>query len=192
MDRCTGVSYGSTVGEFACDTPKTVIERKANFSMGWYHVNRTGKGMVLGDKRSVEFNKDFFMMYFSKRDGTNYTFPTLLRKIAEENAFYAWWGDKTDERLLNRAKTLLASCLCEIFEEKYGFPRGSFDSVTDYDDDVMIFCCMQWPPKEYNEALATLTEDKLEKMLQEFLVEATGNEEYRTKKLEICEEYIKE
>ena len=56
----------------------------------------------------------------------------------------------------------------------------------------MNFCHASWPPAEYNEALATLTEDKLEKQLQEFLVLVTGDDKYRDEELEICEEYIKE
>lgn len=56
----------------------------------------------------------------------------------------------------------------------------------------MIFCAIDWPPKEYNEKLATLTEEKLQKQLREFLVNATGDESYAEHKLELCEEYIKE
>ena len=56
----------------------------------------------------------------------------------------------------------------------------------------MIFCAIDWPPKEYSEKLATLTEKKLEAELQEFLVNVTGDESYAERKLESCEEYIKE
>ena len=55
-----------------------------------------------------------------------------------------------------------------------------------------IFCAIDWPPKEYNEKLATLTEKKLEAELQEFLVNVTGDESYAERNLEFCEEYIKE
>jgi hypothetical protein len=56
----------------------------------------------------------------------------------------------------------------------------------------MLFCNEKWPPEKYNKALAELTEAKLERQLQEFLFEITGNEKFKIKKLELCEEYIKE
>lgn len=52
----------------------------------------------------------------------------------------------------------------------------------------MLFCNEKWPPEKYNKALAELTEAKLERQLQEFLFEITGNEKFKIKKLELCEE----
>ena len=65
-------------------------------------------------------------------------------------------------------------------------------SISDYDFTIMLFCNEKWPPEKYNKALAELTEAKLERQLQEFLFEITGNEKFKIKKLELCEEYIKE
>ena len=56
----------------------------------------------------------------------------------------------------------------------------------------MIFCDVLWPPKEYNEALAAMTEEKLQAQLREFLVEVTGDSKYASSPLRVCEEYIKE
>jgi hypothetical protein len=52
----------------------------------------------------------------------------------------------------------------------------------------MLFCNEKWPPEKYNKALAELTEAKLERQLQEFLFEITGNEKFKIKKLELREE----
>lgn len=48
-----------------------------------------------------------------------------------------------------------------------------------------------WPPKEHTESLATLTEEKLEAQIKEFIAEVT--DVYVSEKtLEICKEYVKE
>ena len=56
----------------------------------------------------------------------------------------------------------------------------------------MIFCGVMWPPEKYNENLVTLTEEKLQEQLREFLVNATGDPKYAEYELKLCAEYIKE
>ena len=56
----------------------------------------------------------------------------------------------------------------------------------------MIFCDVLWPPKKHNEALAAMTEEKLQTQLREFLVEVTGDSKYASFPLRVCKEYIKE
>lgn len=57
---------------------------------------------------------------------------------------------------------------------------------------AMLYCDVAWPPKEYNEALASITEESLISQLREFVVNVTGDSAYKQLDLEICEEYIKE
>ena len=72
----------------------------------------------------------------------------------------------------------------------------SFVNMSDYDENVMIFCCAEWPPETYNKALTELTEEKLEKQLWEFLDDIVLESEFDLDEedfeLEWCEEYIKE
>jgi len=50
----------------------------------------------------------------------------------------------------------------------------------------MLFCNEKWPPEKYNKALAELTEAKLERQLQEFLFEITGNEKEIHQGINFC------
>ena len=55
----------------------------------------------------------------------------------------------------------------------------------------MIFCDIQWPQKKFDEKFATLTEEKLQAQLREFIVNTTGDPKYAECNLEYCEKYIK-
>lgn len=160
--------------------------------MGWYHVYHSGKGMFLGESRDIKFVPEVFCDYYSKKTGKECSFLQALRLINED--YPKWYVDETssDKRFLVYANELCSLVLHEIFEERYGYPQNSFFSISDYDFTVMLFCNAKWPPEKYNKALAELTEAKLKKQLQEFLSEVTGNEKFKTKELEFCEEYIKE
>lgn len=46
-------------------------------------------------------------------------------------------------------------------------------------------------PKKFDEKFATLTEEKLQAQLREFIVNTTGDPKYAEYNLEYCEEYIK-
>lgn len=92
----------------------------------------------------------------------------------------------------DESSQIYSDALHYIFEECYGYPLNSFFSTHDYDGNAMIFCDVLWPPKEYNEALAAMTEEKLQAQLREFLVEVTGDSKYASFPLRVCEEYIKE
>lgn len=87
---------------------------------------------------------------------------------------------------------IVVNSLAPLFCYEYGYPQGSFTSINDYNGDNMIFCSIIYPPKEYNEKLALLTENILEKQLQEFMYKLTGDELYKIQKLELCECYAKD
>lgn len=55
----------------------------------------------------------------------------------------------------------------------------------------MFFCDVQWPPREYNQALAEMTEEKMELQMREFLSEVTSMDASRMM-LGICKEYGKD
>lgn len=176
--------------------------------MGWYHVNNTGKGITLGDGEEVHYNEDYLAKYaptkeevldlvpsFKNEDLKGYeSWPLYMKFVAAAGDWYNLRRAKDygSDCLKEDAHIIYANALCRVFEKCYGYPAGSFYSTFDYDGNTMVFCAIDWPPKEYNEKLATLTEKKLEAELQEFLVNVTGDESYAERKLEFCEEYIKE
>ena len=177
--------------------------------MGWYHVDRTGKGVFLGNTDALHFDEAFLAKYAPTRKEAEKllneaerhanlkdyeTWPLYKKYIVAPGNSYRFesWCHETDEDYKERSSQIYSNGMHIAFEKMFGYPLNSFVSVSDYDYNTMIFCHASWPPKEYNEALATLTEDKLEKQLQEFLVLVTGDEKYRDAELEICEEYIKE
>ena len=92
----------------------------------------------------------------------------------------------------DESSQIYSDALHYIFEKCYGYPLNSFFSTHDYDGNAMIFCDVLWPSKEYHEALAAMTEEKLQTQLREFLVEVTGDSKYASFPLRVCEEYIKE
>lgn len=161
--------------------------------MGWYHVGQTGKGMVLGDEKAIKYRREPFERRYGSELEPDHSFADVLRLINNESEDGAWIShEENDDEYLMSEQAILPLALAGMFEEKYGYPAGSFRSVSDYDGNVMLFCNSQWPPEEYNQALAELTEEKLEKQMREFLVEVTGDKEFAACELEICEEYVKE
>ena len=79
-----------------------------------------------------------------------------------------------------------------LFCYRYGYPFGCFKGISDYDDNIMFFCNLQFPPKQYNKKLSELTEEVFIKELREFFSDFLDDDYYKTVELEICEEYIKE
>ncbi|WP_432628574.1 hypothetical protein [Brotaphodocola sp.] len=165
-------------------------------------VERIGKGMYLGVEDEIVFQNDKLVPYLPSKDEAikigemseeqlkDYDEWSVLEKMASVD----WWcvGYFVDKDYFNRPNQIIANAMHFCFEKRYGYPLGSFGSVCDAEHNVMIFCeHFLWPPKEYNQNLAELTEGKLEKQLQEFLVEITGDLRYANKKLELCEDYGK-
>lgn len=87
----------------------------------------------------------------------------------------------------------LLAALGVCFEKMYGLPKDSIRSLEDYNGDVMFFLCVTWPPKEYNEVLATLTQDSFLKNINDFISKLCSDGEMKNfyNALEMCEEYIK-
>lgn len=90
----------------------------------------------------------------------------------------------------------MTNALHYCFEKRYGYPVDSFVSVRDYDKNVMIFYCAEWPPKNHNKVLTEMTEEKLQEQLWKFLDDIVLDSEFELDEedfeLEWCEEYIKE
>ncbi len=78
------------------------------------------------------------------------------------------------------------------FEDMYGYPYGSFRSVTDYNGDSMFFFAGTFPFPENHiyDNLRQLTREKYKEQLEEFFSTLTG--EKQKLELAMCEEYIKE
>lgn len=171
--------------------------------MGWYHVAKSGKGMYLGAVNEIVFQEDKLIPYLpskneaikigeiSEEKWKDYEKWSILQKLASVDRIIGPYYLEDENYFDDGPNRIVANGMHWCFEKRYGYPFGSFRSVSDYDDNVMIFCNSLWPPKEYNKNLAELTEEKLEKQLQEFLTEITGDSRYADKKLELCEEYDK-
>lgn len=173
--------------------------------MGWYHINRRGKGIVLGLSDEIHIDMEKLSKYLPEMGTAEGAFKNiseariktyeswpLLWKFAALDKSMSWeWGRDRTENFEDYEETIIANAMHYCFEKKYGYPYDSFVSVSDYDDSVMLFCHTMWPPKEYTESLATLTEEKLEAQLKEFIAEVT-DVDVSEKTLEVCKEYVKE
>lgn len=176
--------------------------------MGWYHVAHYGKGIFLGESREIKYDVDFLAKYEPSKEeaiafGKNEygedmfadydSWPVLKKLAVVPKNLWALRGDYYGEfDYEEHAYLLCANALDFVFEKCYGYPHNTFFSACDYNLDTMIFCNAVWPPEEYNENLATLTEEKLQAQLREFLVNATGDQKYARYELNLCAEYVKE
>lgn len=87
---------------------------------------------------------------------------------------------------------LLLAALGACFEELYNYPEGSIRSVEDYCEIQMFFLNVQWPPKEYNQIIAELTQEKFLAQINKFICKLVNDAEdhiYR-EKLYLCEETV--
>ncbi len=182
--------------------------------MGWLHVAKTGKGVTLGYDEAVPMSEAGIAKYvLSKKDAENivgkelphYEELTPLHKamvVSRDRNTYRWSLEMHDPAEYtdwdfdgiseDDAKSLFIGSLSVLFEHHYGYPSASFRSVSDYNGTAMLYCDVAWPPEEYNQALANMTENSLIQQLREFVVDVTGKNMYQQLDLEICEEYIKE
>ena len=176
--------------------------------MGWYHVDHFGKGIFMGEARKIKYNEDFLAKYVpSKEEAVAFgkgeygeakfadydSWPVVKKLAVVPKNLWALSGDYYGELNYDEhAYNLCANALDFVFEKCYGYPHNTFFSACDYNLDAMIFCGVMWPPEKYNENLATLTEEKLQEQLREFLVNATSDPKYAEYELKLCAEYIKE
>lgn len=173
--------------------------------MGWYHVNRTGKGFFLGSTIALPIHMDPLLKYLPEREEVKQEYAKIperflatydewpdLWKFAALDERMRWnWREGRTDWFEDSEHEILVGAMHYCFEKKYGYPYNSFVSVSDYDGNAMIFCSAKWPPEKYNEALAILTEEKLRDQLREFLSEVIDLD-VSNQMLEMCEEYIKE
>lgn len=178
--------------------------------MGWYHSNRIGKGIFLGNKDCIKIDIEKLAKYLPDKDEevmlindisedvlkTYEEWPLLWKFAAmDENQQY-FWRNRLLEELAYDEAYILINTLHYCFEKKYNYPYNSFVSVSDYDGNVMFFCNIKWPPQEYRKELAELTEEKLKKQMQDFLSEVidweSSESEMADMSFEVCVEYVKE
>lgn len=183
--------------------------------MGWYHVRQEGKGIEIKDLELKNLNFDMIndiikdrnvIDNFFGRSLDNYDLLTTRNKwVLIGLCLEGYWPfllKKEENKITNKdiedyfdeddIIDNITESLSAVFSIKYGYPLDAFRSCRDYDRTFMFFCKLKYPPKDYNEPLASLTESKYLKQLQEFLYEFTSDEYYLDCPLEMCEEYIKE
>lgn len=186
--------------------------------MGYYHVNGSGKGIILQnfDKVNKDYKLpplDYLRKYFDKpyyRDEIN--FEWLSEMDIYHQLAYLSLNSFQRSLLMNRLPEKTSKAFCEMYDElysdefdsevpdlfeclfcyRYGYPFDCFKGVSDYDGNIMFYCCVQYPLEEYNKNFAELTEDVFIKQLREFFADLLDDEYYKTVELSLCEEYIKE
>lgn len=184
--------------------------------MGFYHVNRTLKGMYfehfnvetlvttipdawIPDESWIakdclpttckygELTKQQKLIFLGCLIDIPYIYGNnAIRKISQ---FTTDFSKKIYEEEYKRELVLIWA-LGVIFCYIHNYPLNSFEGIKDYDDTWMFVCSMQFPPVEYNKSISTLTEKRMGEEIAEFLTVVTGTE-YQPK-VELCEEYIKE
>lgn len=183
--------------------------------MGYYHVEDNGKGVYIKEFDSINNDYemppiDYIQKYLEYQDDGYTKNKKNLDWISEMDTYHKiaflsmsdyefssldvhapdeFCRDYDNNYYFKRDAPRFFECL---FCYRYGYPFGCFKGVCDYDDNIMFYCCVKYPPKEYNKALGELTEDVFLKQLREFLCDLLGDDYYSTVELALCEEYIKE
>ena len=126
--------------------------------MGWYHVNKIGKGICLGDVDGIHYNEDFIEKHTPTK-GEALELKQHDIRDDELESYEAWplykkWIAITQDawsfhREVNDAgccadesSQIYSDALHYIFEECYGYPLNSFFSTHDYDGNAM----RHWQP----------------------------------------------
>lgn len=187
--------------------------------MGYYHVEDTGKGVYIRgfDNINNDYKMppiDYLQKYIEYQNGgytdhtknldwlsemdirhqlaflsiSNYEFSGMIDDL-DVHTPKEFCNAYDENFYFEKDAPLMLECL---FCYRYGYPFGCFKGISDYDDNIMFYCCVKYPPKEYNKALGELTEDVFLKQLREFLCDLLGDDYYSTVELALCEEYIKE
>lgn len=181
--------------------------------MGWYHVERKGKGMNLSkfslpgllESVSDEWIPDSKWIQ-SKYPGKVGEYDSMTKGgkliylgCLEDMAYFFRGPNRIEELTAELADSLfdneddrvepLLNAIALIYAYHYGYPTDAFVCVSDYNHDWMFYCVVSYPPREYNETLAKLTEAVFGAQLSEFLTQITGIS--YDERLEICEEYQK-
>ena len=120
--------------------------------------------------------------------------PYIMKDKKAENpkTFCKYFCEEYDKNYSMYFSNEAANIFELLFCYRYGYPFGCFKGISDYDDNIMFFCNLQFPPKQYNKKLSELTEEVFIKELREFFSDFLDDDYYKTVELEICEEYIKE
>ena len=182
--------------------------------MGWYHVDRTGKGVMLNFLDCTEdlieklaITKDKLERWFPQDkfpNAENMTSKECLAlymlknymscsKLGHKNISDITSEDLTEldiDEYTYEYENSMFDIVSYAFCDKYGYPYELFISAIDYNEDKMLFCDTIFPLPEKYKFMYDLTEEKYIKQLNEFFSELTGKQ-YNLE-LKICEMYIKE
>jgi len=186
--------------------------------MGYYHINDTGKGVIIKDFDNISKDYkmppiDYIKEYFeSKRGIGKKNLEWLASMDVYHQLAYLAQNDYRLSYIVSNLNEKTPEAFCKKYDESYsddfssdaanifeclfcyrfGYPFGYFKGISDYDGTIMFFCNAKYPPKTYNKKFGELTEAIFIKELREFFYELFKDDYYKTVELELCEEYIKE
>ena len=183
--------------------------------MGYYHVNRTLKGIILKKFDLSILTETILDNWFPFVSWINKNYPDVCKcsynEMSKEEKLillgcliempYCYIAPKNvsdmtpaiaKEIYLNKhyRVAFMLNAIALIFCYQHDYPIDSFECLSDYDDTWMFVCTVVFPLKEYNEKLSKMTESVMAKELSEYLTIVT-RENY-PEEIYWCEEYIKE
>lgn len=137
---------------------KTALKSEKH-TIGWYHVNNSGKGINLGYVEDFRYNEEFLAKCAPPKEEVLETVESIRNE--DLDGYESWplymkpvaavgdWYDlrRAKERgsdcLKDEAYTIYANALPRAFEKWCGYPAGSIYSTSDYYGNTLIFCDIQ-------------------------------------------------
>ena len=152
--------------------------------MGYYHINDTGKGVIIKDFDNISKDYkippiDYIKEYFeSKRGIGKKNLEWLASMDVYHQLAYLAQNDYRLSYIVSNLNEKTPEAFCKKYDESYsddfssdaanifeclfcyrfGYPFGYFKGISDYDGTIMFFCNAQYPPKTYNKKFGELTE----------------------------------
>lgn len=137
---------------------KTALKSEKH-TIGWYHVNNSGKGINRGYVEDFRYNEEFLAKCAPPKEEALETVESIRNE--DLDGYESWplymkpvaavgdWYDlrRAKERgsdcLKDEAYTIYANALPRAFEKWCGYPAGSIYSTSDYYGNTLIFCDIQ-------------------------------------------------
>lgn len=137
---------------------KTALKSEKH-TIGWYHVNNSGKGINRGYVEDFRYNEEFLAKCAPPKEEVLETVESIRNE--DLDGYESWplymkpvaavgdWYDlrRAKERgsdcLKDEAYTIYANALPRAFEKWCGYPAGSIYSTSDYYGNTSIFCDIQ-------------------------------------------------